>query len=65
MVRDQGERQAGGLFQADICCFYLGGPADPMDFPVLESVVMKAVLGEFPCWEHAGWVTAHGGVGRS
>lgn len=30
-----------------------------MHFPVLESVVMKAVLGEFPCWEHAGWVTAH------
>lgn len=30
-----------------------------MDFSELESVVMKAVLGEFPCWEHIEWVTAH------
>ena len=30
-----------------------------MDFSELETVVMQAVLGDFTCWEHAGWVTAH------
>jgi len=30
-----------------------------MDFSELESVVTEAVLGDFPCWEYAGWVTAH------
>jgi len=51
----KGKSQAGVCFQADKFEFYLQSHAEPMDFSVLESAVMKFPLLEIHRVGHFTW----------